>query len=169
MKALRHALGLGVALLATAGLVRLSALPAAQPQGGMLRLSWRALGAHVEKCRKPSEAELAALPQHMRQQEICERRLAPFALAVFVDGSPRIAREVQPAGARGDRPATVFEQIELAPGRHRIEASFRSAAETLGAAAPLRWEGEIELARGDVALLTRDDASGELVLLRAPR
>lgn len=159
--------GAVLAVCATAGLVVLSGvtLVVEESDDGLVRLSWRAVGERIEKCRVPSEEELAALPPHMRQKEICEGHLAPFALEVRLDGEPVVDREVRPAGARQDRPTYVFDEIPVAPGSHDLEVVFAVAEGDLASlAAPLRLRTRVEIPARGVVLVTRDDASGELVL-----
>ena len=160
-------LGSVVAMLACAGLVALSwgSVHLGSADEGVLRLSWRAVGQRIEECRVPSEEELAALPPHMRRDEICEGRLAPFALEVRLDEEVVLRRELHAAGAREDRPTYVFDELRVEPGPHRLEVDFAVAGG--GAAAlvpPLRLRTRIELASRSVVLVTRDDESGELVV-----
>lgn len=164
MTAAARALGAALALLATAGLAGLSdvALRAHPAEDGLLRLSWRAVGQRVEECRTLDAAEQASLPRHMRREEICEGRLAPFALDVRLDGATLVDREVRPAGAREDRPTYVFHEQRLAPGTHRLEVSFAVVAdEAATSAPPLRLATTIEVPPRGVVLVTQDE-DGEL-------
>jgi hypothetical protein len=160
-------LGVGVAVAFVATLVALSGLTSVVDASGdaRIRLSWRTVGEHIEDCRRPTEDELAALPAHMRQREICDRRLAPFQLDVRIDGETAISREVRPSGARDDRPAYVFEEIRLAPGHHRLAVTFAVVSEN-AVAAPLTLREDVELVPNAIVLVTLDDDSGELVLAR---
>lgn len=167
MSGLARVVGALLSVGATAGLVALSGvtLVVDDSDGGVVRLSWRAVGERIEECRVPSEQELAALPPHMRRKEICEGHLAPFALEVRLDGEPVVNREVRPAGAREDRPTYVFDEIPVAPGSYDLEVVFAVAeGDPASLAAPLRLRSRVEVAARGVVLVTRDDASGELVL-----
>ena len=159
--------GAVAALLATVGLVVLSdvALSVAPSERALVRLSWRSVGQRIEECRAPTEAELAALPPHMRMREICEGRLTPFQLRVRLDGALVVDRELRPAGAREDRPTYVFEELEVAPGPHELEVAFS----TVGApgetprSAPLRFDGTVSPGPREVVLITHTEGEAQLV------
>jgi len=156
-----------LALAACAGLIALSGLTSTVTESpeGLVRLSWRAVGERVEACRVPSDEELAALPPHMRQAEICEGHLAPFALAVSLDAERIVEREVRPAGAREDRPTYVFQELPVAPGPHRLDVSFAVVeGDAAASVPPLRLHATIDVPPRGVVLVTRDDQSGELVV-----
>lgn len=158
-----------LAVLATAGLVALSGVTAVVDDSstGLVRLSWRSVGARIEKCRVPSAEELAALPPHMRRKEICEGHLAPFALEVRLDGEPVVDREVHAAGAREDRPTYVFDEIPVAPGPHELDVRFAVVdADPARGVAPLHLRTTVDVPAKGVVLVTRDDESGELVVRR---
>ena len=106
----RRALSLLVTLLAVAGVGWLSRAPYDPPGGehGVLRLSWRLRGERVETCRTRTEAELAALPAHMRTPEVCEARLLNYRLVQQIDEAVADTAIVVPGGARGDRPLFVL-------------------------------------------------------------
>jgi hypothetical protein len=160
-------LGTGVAALATLGMVALTDAPTlVEPDAdGLLRLSWRMVGERVELCRPPTAEDLAALPRHMRPQEICEGRMAAFVLRVRVDEESVIDREIRPSGLREDRPVYVFEERRLAPGRHRIEVTFSQVEgndreqQTL-----LELRSAVDVPARGVVLVTRDSEGGGLVL-----
>lgn len=164
----RFALGAALALSATLAIVALSQLPwrAGPENEALLRLSWRAAGERIEKCRAPSEADLAGLPPHMQPKEICEGRTLPFQLTLRVDGATLFDAEVRPAGARADRPAYVLEEFPVAPGPHRVEVRFAVSREQ-GAAAgatspPLLLDETLTLGARDVVLVTRGEAGLEI-------
>jgi hypothetical protein len=170
VSALGRAGGALVGLVLTAGLVAGSQLPWQAHPGGeaSIRLSWRTVSEPVSECRTPTPEELAALPPHMRMKEICERRHAPFRLVVRVDGQLVRDALLSPAGARGDRPLYVFEELRVPPGLHRLAVGFQE--ERAGAAtarAPLSLDATLELAPRDVALVTLD-ASGEQLAVTTP-
>ena len=163
MSALARAGAAFLALALTGGLVAGSQWPwqAYPNDAARIRLSWRTVSEPVSECRPATPAELEALPPHMRMQQICERRHAPFRLAVRIDDA--LVRDVllEPAGASGDRPLYVFEELPVSPGVHRLVIGFdeqRSAE--LGPPLALGLDAQIDLSARDVALVSLD-ASGE--------
>ena len=114
---------------ALGGLSRVHYTPGA-PSGAVIRLSWRARGERVESCRKLSRSELADLPEHMRQPEICDDvRVAPYTLAVAVDGREIIHGATPGSGTRGTRPMYMLRDIPVPAGPHRVAvALFRTRA-----------------------------------------
>lgn len=123
----------------------------ASPRGdALLRLSWRAQSEVAERCRPLTEEEKADLPVHMQVPEICETRAIPYRLEVRVDGATVLSETVHGAGARADRPISVFREIPLAAGRHDVRVAF----------APVDWgddERQDEHGEGE----DEDDASEE--------
>ena len=156
----------------------------------LLRLSWRARGVRVEECRRLDDDEIAALPAHMRRETVCEGGLAPYRLRVDVDGERVVDSPVRGAGVREDRPLYVFRELELAPGRHRVQVGFErlraGEAEGRGGVTPrpaprapsegrragsrdavraaLTLDAELTLDGGAVALITYDATARRLVL-----
>ena len=174
MRWLRRALAGALAAVLVAVLVLLSRLPwTAEPEpDSLVRLSWRSVGERVEECREPSEAELAALPRHMRLPKICEGRVAPFRLRVELDGVAALDELVRAAGAREDRPVYVFRELRVSPGEHRLAVYFdaeRPPGSPAAEAAPLRLEETLLLAPRAVALVTYDAEARRLVLRGPPR
>ena len=90
----------------------------------LLRLSWRIRGEPVRSCRILSPAEVEALPQHMRRDEVCETRVEPYRLQVDIDGQRVLADTLHAAGARQDRPIYVYYDLPLAPGEYAIDVRF---------------------------------------------
>jgi hypothetical protein len=163
-----RAAAVGVALLLGAGVVLGSRVPfGAAPEAAVVRMSWRAVGRHVESCRAPTEAELAGVPEHMRQKEICERRLLPFRLVLRVDGAPALDELVRPSGARHDRPSYVFRELPVPSGSHRIEVRFGEEGAT-EPAPPLELDATVALAPGAVALVTRVGDEGDRLAIELP-
>jgi hypothetical protein len=126
-------LGAGTALALLTVLAALSRLPYAsdEPNGALLRLSWRARGESVERCRRATPAELAGVPAHMRQEVVCEdTHVAPYRLRVRIDGRTVEDGLVAGSGVSGDRPMYLLREFDLTPGRHRFEVLFeRRSAE----------------------------------------
>ncbi len=172
--------GVLVALAGTAALAGLSRVPYAPVRAdhAVLRLSWRVRGMSVETCRRLSAEEIAALPAHMRREEVCEGRVLPYRLVVAVDGDTVAVDTVHAAGARSDRPLYVFREVALPPGRHWIAVGFDRDPEAEadrrvqerggGRAGPvpppsLGYRDSLTLGAGEVALITYDAERRELV------
>jgi hypothetical protein len=96
----------------------------APPRRAELRLALRAARARLEICRARSADELARLPAHLRAAEDCDELAVDYRLTVDVDGVRRLDRTVSHRGVRHTRPLAVEEDLEVSPGRHRIEARF---------------------------------------------
>lgn len=154
-----------VTALFTVGLGWLARAPYDAPGGkdGLLRLSWRLRGERAETCRLRTQAELDALPVHMRTPEICEGRLVAYRLIVQIDGTRPDTSIVLPGGARGDRPLYVMHEMPLAVGPHRIRVSFGRAEELEHAVAPLSIDAAIEAAPGSIDLITLNADANALV------
>lgn len=181
-RSVRLALGLGLAVASMAALGALTRFAyTAEPRDeAELRLTWRARAPLVEECRQLTESERDALPVHMRRDEICEGRVASYRLDVVVDGEVRHRSTVRGAGARGDRPLYVNDSMRLRPGSHEVVVIFERADVAVGTttagpdaragAVPdrLMLERRIELAAGDVALVTYDATERRLVLRQRP-
>jgi hypothetical protein len=167
----RAAVGAGLLLAVIVVMGSLTRAPfRATPGRAELRLAWRFRVPQTEQCRRPTSEELAELPVHMRQEEICERREGRYRLEVAVDGQIAHRSTVEAAGARGDRPIYVFEAVPLEPGAHRIRVVFERldpAADT-GSAAPdrLALVRDVRAAIHDVLLVTYDPAAAALGLRR---
>lgn len=86
----------------------------------VVRLALRATRAKIEICRARTAAELEALPQHMRQAEICEEIAPAYSLALQVGGRRMLEERIEPGGLRGDRPLIVDRQVAVAPGTRSI-------------------------------------------------
>lgn len=125
-RAARLLLAAAVAVAGLLGLAALSYAPytASPADAAEVRLTWRARVPRVEECRRLTAEEQAALPAHMRREEVCEGRVASYRLDVTMDGLPVRSSTVKGAGARGDRPLYVFESIPVAPGEHDLAVSF---------------------------------------------
>ncbi|HTR21407.1 MAG TPA: hypothetical protein VMH88_11195 [Gemmatimonadales bacterium] len=175
-RATRVALGALVSLAVLGGLRTTSYLPytAARDTAAVVRLAWRARGERVNQCRTRSADELARLPVHMRQAQVCERRLLPYRLVVDLDDREVANREVRGAGAREDRPLFVFEDIRAGQGRHRLVIHFtREGGDSLSAQAPIQGlstpprlalDTVVALYPRRIILVTYDEEREQLVL-----
>lgn len=163
MSARRILLMLLVSAAATAALGWL-ARASWRPDGAdraVLRLSWRLRGEREEHCRTRSEAELAALPAHMRAPRVCESRPIVYRLVLQLDdGRPDTVR-LEPAGARGDRPVFVLRDTVVAAGVHRVRIEL--GREDGRGAEPLTLDRRIESRAGRIDLVTLDPEGRRLL------
>jgi coenzyme F420-reducing hydrogenase delta subunit len=87
-----------------------------------------------ENCRQRTQAELEALPVHMRTPEVCSRDAASYRWSV-ASGSCRPTRcTLVRGGAKGDRPLFVLEERALPPGLHRVRVDLQRTRRRRGAA-----------------------------------
>lgn len=173
--------GVLVAVAFTGALAALSRVPYAEHEAGdaLVRLAWRFRSDRVTRCRPLSADELAKLPRHMRQPEVCEGGLRPYRLTVEVDGVPRGDDTIRAAGATSDRPLFVFAEILVAPGEHRVRVLFEPVGSGEGgvvpagsagpvAPPPLRLDTAVTLGARQIGLITLDTDRGVLVVRSAP-
>lgn len=143
-------------VLVSWGLGTFAAWPwaASEPGAALLRISLR----HVSDFRtavRISEEELARRPAHMRPTDPARPTTgvrADAALTVAIDGRVVLSRRYRPTGLRRDGPIYLYEELPVAPGRHRV--SVRLADEG-GLAGPRQWvfERELEFPAGRAPLL----------------
>jgi hypothetical protein len=140
-----------------AALAALSQVPYTPEPGpeALLRLSWRARGERVETCYELSAEEQRNLPQHMRQQRICEGTTAEYRLRLEVDRQRRIDETVQGSGEVQVRPLYVYREVALPPGEHRVEVTLERVGPAEGAE---EEEEEKEEARESRARRAREAA-----------
>lgn len=130
----------------------------------LLRLSWRFRPLAAETCRPRTQAELDALPVHMRTPEVCENEVYTYLLVLRIDDGAADTLRVLPGGLRADRPAFVLRDTALAPGRHRVDVRFGRE----GADPPaLRLDTVLHMTRGAIDLITLDAPARRLVVRRA--
>jgi hypothetical protein len=164
----------GAAVLALLRLGSLAPYTAERDVGAIVRLAWRARGERVRDCRRRTPDELAKLPVHMRQEEVCEGRILPYRLIVELDGAAAVNELIHGAGAREDRPLYVFQDLVVPPGIHRIALSFTregnapaDSTATPGALATparLTLDTTVTLGSRRVVLVTYDEAREQLVV-----
>jgi len=158
---------LGLAAIAGLGALSQVPWPPRGPQHALIRLAWRTRGHRVEECRRLTAEELARLPVHMRQEEVCEGRVFSYRLRVLLDGRVVAQEDVRPSGGRGDRLLYVFREISVAPGERMVEIAW--VREDDGQSGPqeapavLRFEERLVLEAGQVALVTYDPERRTLV------
>lgn len=139
----RRALGLVVAAALTVGLAwasraRMTPYPSSD---AMLRLAWSARPERLEECRSPTADELAALPRHMQQTQVCQGTTASYRLEVWIDDALVVDQLVHGGGLRRDRRLYVFRELAMPPGEASIDVRFtRVESPDTRSASPLRPE-----------------------------
>lgn len=159
-----------------AAVVALGQVPLGHGSGqATLRVALRTVQSNAEICTERTEAELEALPAHMRQKRVCEQIAPPFTLRISIDGNSVLDETFEPGGLRGDRPLTVDRKIRLAPGPARLEVRFsprvevRLAEQLARAQATLpsyRLEEQVDFRPDRIVLVRLDDAVGRLEIYR---
>jgi len=176
---LRLSLAAALAAATTVAIGALSQVPWATEgaEVSAIRLSWRTRGEPVEECRKLTAEELEGVPVHMRREEVCEARIAPYRLKLTVDGGLIEESTVHASGAREDRPIYVYRELQVEPGQHRIQISFVPEADATSADRARHDRGRrasehlgldevVDLEAGEVALVTYDPRQRVLEIRR---
>jgi coenzyme F420-reducing hydrogenase delta subunit/Pyruvate/2-oxoacid:ferredoxin oxidoreductase delta subunit len=120
---LRRALVAATLVLALAGLTLLPADLVYRSTGGgppALIVSFKHPGRLHEDCRVLTDAEKAALPPHMRRDEVCDRRRASVRLRVHVDGTLVLSRSFAPRGLWSDGNSIAVEEVPVEAGRRDV-------------------------------------------------
>ena len=91
------------------------------PDYGVLRLNWKTVG---EKIRVAAAEVQEDTPHHMRAQQDFEEKMRDYQLTATINKRPWLDQLMRPPGLHHDRPISVFEETELAPGRYRVQVKF---------------------------------------------
>jgi coenzyme F420-reducing hydrogenase delta subunit/Pyruvate/2-oxoacid:ferredoxin oxidoreductase delta subunit len=129
----RWAAGMALAVLfagATWGATRLAHAAAGSPAPQLI-VSFKAAGKAAERCRKPTEAELAKLPRHMRPKQICERRRSNVRMKVFVDGKQLVDKSYEPHGVWHDGNSVAIERLVATEGVHDVRVEIGDSADAV--------------------------------------
>lgn len=177
MNGLKKVVAVAVSVACAFAIAWLSRTPTrqAEPESGVLRLSWRVLGARIEECRQRTQEELEALAPHMRTPQVCVGRNADYTLRVDLDGRTALVDTLRPAGVRADRPVYVLADLTLEPGSHEMNIAFAALGlpaerdldddrDADDSPVALAWAGTVTVAPGEIALITLDEAGSDLVL-----
>lgn len=103
--------------------------------GAILRIAVRTTAGTMQVCRTLGQAELEALPVHMRRPKVCESHAVPYRLEILCDDRVLADRTFVAAGIHGDRPLAVNEEFALVAGDHAVSIRLTPAEhspETLG-------------------------------------
>jgi hypothetical protein len=185
MSAIDRSLAVALAAAAMAGLAWASSVPTTTrgSADAVLRLAWSARPERIERCRRQSDEELANVPQHMRQELVCEGVTAQYRLSVRAQGSMIADQVVRGGGLRQDRRLYVFQELPLSPGETAIDVRFEREAgdarkdddeddekRERGGTIPreLSLATRVNVAPREVVLVTYDESRGALVVLGRP-
>ena len=180
----------GTGVLTVALLAALSALSrvpfgTSRTDQAELRLSWRVPAEPELTCRIRTPDELARLPAHMREEEVCERRALPYRLRLTVNDTTLDDRLLGGRSARTERRLDVHGRFTLPPGQHAVRLEFareggspvtgprehdratEGPTHALAPPAPLRLglDTTLTFVNGDVLVVTYDDHAGRLVVI----
>jgi hypothetical protein len=156
-------------LLATAALtVPFAALTRAPwtPSGAgdaVLRLSWRMSISARGECRPRTQAELDALPVHMRTPEVCAADTSTYVVITRLDDNAPDTLQLLRGGVKGDRPLFVLEDRRLPPGRYTFGIRLLRLGDD-GEEVLTNLDTTLALASGRIALVTLDAEGRELIV-----
>jgi hypothetical protein len=100
------------------------------PRTAYVRVSVKHVTPPLAVAQVLSADELAKLPPHMRPQggaPTSAGRRADAVLTLELDGRPVLTRTLRPTGLHRDGPIHAYEEIRVAPGRHRVTVRLASA------------------------------------------
>ena len=86
----------------------------------------------IKPCVRLSPQEIAERAASGRPIGQCERERLPLTVELEIDGVVVLSKLAHPSGLWGDGPASVYERINIAPGRHRFTARLRDSARAEG-------------------------------------
>ncbi|MDH5589489.1 MAG: hypothetical protein OEZ65_03090 [Gemmatimonadota bacterium] len=159
-----------VGTLAIIAIAAASRIPISLGTGtdALVRLSWRVDGIIMEECRQLTDEELEKLPVHMRNENACIGRIAPYHLQVGLEETRLVDDTIYPGGARGDRPIYVLHDIPVTPGRHRVRIRFEpilpvGAPPGIGGI-PLYMDTVVTVRATQIVLVTTDENATDLVI-----
>lgn len=120
------------ALVVSAGILCLCAFASQAPMGtepshAFVRVAGLLPSSVAEKCRVPTEAELASIPMHMRPKEICEKTLLIYRIRVRIDSQLVLDTEVKESAGRTDRPIFLDLETLVQPGERDVHVAVESA------------------------------------------
>jgi hypothetical protein len=163
MKYVRIIVATAAITLLLAALARAPYTPAGAGEA-LLRFSWRMSVTARENCRPRTQAELDALPVHMRTPEVCTRDLARYSLITRVDDSPADTLELVRGGVKGDRPLFVLEERTLPAGRHRVQVYLHRTTGTSDSEILASLDTALVLQAGRVQLVMLDTEGRRLTV-----
>ena len=99
----------------------------AAPGRAVIKVSMSHATDRVKPCIQLSPQDIARLAPNMRRDMQCERKRLPLVMELEVDGETRLHVEAPPSGLWGDGPASVYQTLDVDPGRHLVRARLRDS------------------------------------------
>lgn len=154
----RGALAAALLVALTAAVPALSWVPFHAPRSGSAALvvSFKHPGQETEDCRDRTVQELEALPPHMRQVRVCDRRREPVRLELRLDGRLVSVGDHAPGGLWGDGPSVAIVQLDVVPGEHLVEVLLDDGPKGV----PFRGRRELHFEAGRRQVVLFDRSSG---------
>ena len=113
-----------------------------------------------------TQAELDALPVHMRTPQICTGHLVAYRMTLRIDDEVVDTATYLPSGAKGDRPIFVLHDVPVTVGEHDVEVDFVPVEAIRGAKArALHFDEDIDARPGRIRLITLAPNANVLMLL----
>jgi len=136
-------------------------------EDAVLRLSWRFRPVAAETCRPRTQAELDALPVHMRTPEICEGEPVVYSVVRQLDDGAADTIRVVRGGLKQDRPVYVLLDTTLPPATYRVRVSLTREREGATEQVLEPLDTLIRMGAGHVGLVTLE-SEGSGFIVRGP-
>jgi hypothetical protein len=91
----------------------------ASPDMAVVKISLSHATNRVAPCIELTPQQIAELAPNMRRSQLCERERLPLTLEFDVDGEVVLRVEARPSGMWEDGNSSVYERLDLAPGKQR--------------------------------------------------
>ena len=136
-------------------------------EDAVLRLSWRFRPVAAETCRPRTQAELDALPVHMRTPEICQSEPVVYSVVRQLDDGAADTIRVVRGGLKQDRPVYVLLDTTLSPATYRVRVSLTREREGATEQVLEPLDTLIRMGAGHVGLVTLE-SEGSGFIVRGP-
>ncbi|HEU5209516.1 MAG TPA: hypothetical protein VFU06_08905 [Longimicrobiales bacterium] len=145
-----------VMLLSIGWLARAPYTPEASERA-LLRLSWRFRPEAEEECRPRTQAELDALPVHMRTPDVCVSVPVVYRVIRQIDDARADTIRVLRGGLKQDRPVYVLLDTALPPATYRVRVALTRQRHDAAEAMVLEpLDALLRMRPGSIGLVTLD-------------
>ena len=104
----------------------------ADPGLASIKLSLSHAARRVKECVTLTPDEISARARSGESLNECERERLPLTVEIEIDGDTILRVSAAPSGLWNDGPASVYERLNVAAGRHTITARLRDSARDIG-------------------------------------